>query len=120
MTRIPTARKATGKVANNFAIIGALALLTLTVSTGHAATSPVRPQVETRADQVTAGPVYDALNADPIYFFRHVDVRVRKGVATLSGYVWDVQTIYRAREIAARVPGVTRVVDRMELEDSGA
>jgi osmotically-inducible protein OsmY len=50
------------------------------------------------------------------YERRHVDVNVRDGVATLSGYIWDPQAIYHAQKIAARVPNVTRVVDQMELE----
>ena len=69
-----------------------------------------------RADEVTAEQVHDALDADPIYYFRHVDVHARSGVVTLSGYVWDTHAIYRAQKIAARVPGVTRVIDQMELE----
>jgi osmotically-inducible protein OsmY len=120
MTSIPTPRKVAGKVTNTFATIGALALLTLTASTGLAASSPVRPHSESRTDAVTAEQVYAVLNADPIYYFRHVDVSVRDGVATLSGYVWEPQAIYHAQEIAARVPGVTRVVDQMELEREGA
>jgi osmotically-inducible protein OsmY len=115
MTSIPTPKKVAGKVTNTFATIGALALLTLTASTGLAATSP-----ESRTDAVTAEQVYAVLNADPIYYFRHVDVNVRDGVATLSGYVWDQPAIYHAQKITARVPGVTRVVDQMELEREGA
>jgi osmotically-inducible protein OsmY len=80
----------------------------------------VRPYSERRTDAVTAEQVYAALNADPIYYFRHVDVNVRDGVATLSGYVWVPQAIYHAQKIAARVPGVTRVVDQMELVREGA
>jgi BON domain len=60
--------------------------------------------------------VYDALNADPTYFFRHVDAQVDHGVVTLGGYVWSTPAIYRAEKIAARVPAVTRVVGQMELE----
>jgi len=89
-------------------------------STGHAASSPVRPHPERRSDAVTAEEVYAVLNADPIYYFRHVDVDVRDGVATLSGYVRDPQAIYRAQKIAERVLGVTRVVDQMELVREGA
>jgi osmotically-inducible protein OsmY len=36
-------------------------------------------------------------------------------VVTLSGYVWEPQELYRARELIARVPGVARVVNQMEL-----
>jgi hypothetical protein len=115
MNSIPTPRKVAGKVTNTFATIGALALLTLTASTGLAVTSPVRPHT----DVVTAEQVYAALNADPIYYFRHVDVDVENGVVTLSGYVWDTPALYHAQRIAAHVPGVTRVVDQMELEREG-
>ena len=112
MTPARTRSKAARRIANNFATITALAL----VSTGCAAGPPVSPHPERRTAEVTAGQVYDALNADPIYYFRHVGVHVQDGVVTLSGYVWEPRDIYRAREVAARVPGVTRVVDQMEIE----
>jgi osmotically-inducible protein OsmY len=54
--------------------------------------------------------VTSALNADPHHFFRHVDVRVDNGVATLSGFVHSSSSIFRARTIASGVPGVTRVL----------
>jgi osmotically-inducible protein OsmY len=67
-----------------------------------------------------ADSVYAALNADPAYFYRHVDVRVEDGVADLSGYVWSTEAIYRAREITRQVSGVTRVVtSHLELEREG-
>jgi osmotically-inducible protein OsmY len=111
MTNIPAPKKVGGKVTNTFAVIGA-ALLTLTASTVHAYS-------DRQTDAVTAEQVYAVLNADQIYYFRHVDVNVRNGVATLSRYVWEPQAIYRAQKIAARVPGVTRVVDQMELGREG-
>jgi len=71
-------------------------------------------------EEAVANYIYAQLNADPIYYFRHVDVRVDEGVATLSGYVWDTQAIYRARKIASEVPGVTQVVtSNLELERNG-
>lgn len=64
--------------------------------------------------------VYAALNADPNYFYRHVNVRANAGVVTLSGYVWSQPAITRAREIAGKTPGVTRVVTgELELERNG-
>lgn len=72
------------------------------------------------ADDVLASSIYAALNADPIYYFRHVDVKVHHGVAQLSGYVWSTDAIYRARAIAAHTKGVTRVVsNQLELERNG-
>jgi len=94
------------------------------------ATTP--PPVQPAADQAARDQKRDAqdivadyitaqLNADPWYFYRHVSVSVdAEGVATLSGYVWDAQAIYRARRIASAVPGVTRVVtNQLELERNG-
>jgi osmotically-inducible protein OsmY len=71
-------------------------------------------------DEILANTVYSALNADPIYYFRHVDVMVDNGVAHLSGYVWSTDAIYQARKIAMNVPGVTGVsTNQLELERNG-
>jgi hypothetical protein len=65
-------------------------------------------------------PIYSELNADPIYYFRHVDVQVDNGVAHLSGFVWSADAIYQARKIALKVPGVTGVsTTHLELERNG-
>jgi BON domain-containing protein len=83
-------------------------------------TPPAAPPVQSGVDLVVADRVYQALNADPVYFFRHVDVRVSNGVADISGYVWTTDAIYRARQIARGVPGVKRVVtSHLELEREG-
>jgi osmotically-inducible protein OsmY len=83
------------------------------------ATASVRAELGA-TDEVLANAVYSDLNADPKYYFRHVDVRVDNGVAHLSGYVWSTDAIYRARTIARNVPGVTGVVtSQLELERNG-
>lgn len=87
-----------------------------------ASTAPIRPpsSAQSSADEGLANTVYLALNADPVYFYRHVDVAVDNGVADLSGYVWSADAIYRARQIASNVRGVTRVVtNHLELERNG-
>ena len=72
------------------------------------------------SDEILANTVYSELNADPIYYFRHVDVRVDNGVAHLSGYVWSTDAIYRARRVAGNVPGITGVMtNQLELERNG-
>jgi osmotically-inducible protein OsmY len=114
---IRAGKRAVRKALNTFANIIVAALLTLTVSTGYAATPPLRPETDRQADRVITEQVCDALAADPIHYFRHVDVYVRDGVATLSGYVWEPQEIYRARELTARVPRVVRVLNQIELKD---
>ncbi len=97
----------------------ALALALVTVTVTSCSTSPPRSAEQARADEATAVRVYAALNADPIYFFRHVDVRVYSGVAHLSGFIWTSDALFKAKEITAKVPGVTGVVDEMELEREG-
>jgi osmotically-inducible protein OsmY len=71
-------------------------------------------------DEILANTVYSELNADPRYYFRHVEVRVDNGVADLSGYVWSTDAIYAARKIARTVPGVTAVrTSQLQLERNG-
>lgn len=87
----------------------------------QAAAPPTAPQaapptaqpaqaVADTSDEALTKAIQAALDADPHHFFRHVDVRVDNGVATLSGFVNSSQAINRARTIAGNVPGVTRVV----------
>jgi osmotically-inducible protein OsmY len=85
---------------------------------GCASAPPKSPEQE-RADAATAERVYAALDQNPIYYFRDVEVSVDYGVAQLSGYVWTTDALYHAQEIARRVPGVTGVTDAMELERQG-
>jgi len=61
------------------------------------------------SDEAITKAIQSALNADRRHFFRHVDVRVDNGVATLSGFVHSSSSIFRARTIASQVPGVTSV-----------
>jgi BON domain len=73
-------------------------------------TMPQEPTAQTAADRAVAHRISVAMNSDPYYYFEHVDVRVEDGVAMLTGYVWTADALYRARQIARGVPGVTRVV----------
>jgi osmotically-inducible protein OsmY len=95
-------------------LIAAIALLVYCSSASPQAAAPPTGQpaqeVAGTTDEALTKAVYSALNADPNYYFRHVTVRVDKGVAKLSGYVDSSGAIYRARAIAGKVPGVTRVV----------
>ena len=104
-----------------------IAVATLTVSCASAPPTPPAPPAAQSmrselgaTDEILANAVYSQLNADPIYYFRHVDVRVDNGVADLSGFVWSADAIYRARKIAINVTGVTGVRTRqLQLERNG-
>ena len=85
----------------------------------HASTPPAAPPaqgVADTSDEALTKAIQAGLDADPHHFFRHVDVRVDNGVATLSGFVHSSQSINRARTIAGNVPGVTRVVSNLTLQ----
>jgi osmotically-inducible protein OsmY len=104
-----------------------IAAATLTVSCAMAPRERSRAPVagsegagEAPTNDALANAVYSRLNADPVYYFRHVDVSVDHGIANLSGYVWSTEAIYHARYIAQSVPGVTGVVtSQLELERNG-
>ena len=68
------------------------------------------PNVAGTSDEDLTKAITASLNADPHHFFRHVNVRVDNGVATLSGFVHSSSSIFRARTLAQNVTGVTRVV----------
>jgi osmotically-inducible protein OsmY len=111
---------ALSKVPDLLATVGVSGVLTLMLSTGSVAATPSFSRAgATPTDGPTAEQVYEALNADPTDYFRHVDVQVRHGVVTLSGYVWSTPALYRAEKITTGIPGVTRVVDQLELERDG-
>ncbi len=73
------------------------------------ASAPPPAAASESSDAALTQAVYAALKADPNYFFRHVNVRVDQGVANLSGYVDSGAAINRARTVAGKVPGITRV-----------
>jgi osmotically-inducible protein OsmY len=78
---------------------------------------PTGHDVAGTTDEALTKAIYSALEADPNHYFRHVTVRVDKGVATLGGFVHSSSSIYRARTIASKVPGVTHVVtSNLQLE----
>jgi len=95
-----------------------LAACAVVAAAACSSTPPKSPEQE-RADAATAERVSAALEANPIYYFRDVEVSVDYGVANLSGYVWTTDALYAAQGIAGKVPGVTAVRDTMELERQG-
>ena len=99
--------------------VGAYAILVSFAAVAACASAPPKSPEQERADAATAERVLAALETNPIYYFRDVEVSVDYGVARLSGYVWTTDALYAAQNIARRVPGVTGVQDTMELERQG-
>ena len=107
-------RMETEKMTRTSALIVAIAL---SVYCSSASPQPAAPptgqpaqEAAATSDEALTKSIRSALDADPNHYFRHVNVRVDNGVANLSGFVWSSQAINRARTIASKVPGVTRVV----------
>ena len=83
------------------------------------ATAPIKSPAEQQADHETTNRVQFALNADKLLFARHITVNADNGVVLLGGYVWTQPELEEALRIAGSVPGVTKVVDRMEIDRAG-
>src|SRR5579864_6846574 len=71
------------------------------------------------ADKATADRVKAALQSDPKSYYRHVTVVAQNGVVTLGGFVTGEASQAKAKEIAAGVQGVSKVVDQTELQPKG-
>jgi osmotically-inducible protein OsmY len=101
--------------------IGLLIGTTLSAACGLLAcsTAPPRTDSERAADAAAAAQVEAALNADPRIFARHIDVKVDGSVVHLGGYVWSDNEFLFAKNDAAAVPGITTVVNQMELMRGG-
>ncbi len=82
-------------------------------------TAPRKTSEQLMADKETKEAVEYALNSDRILYARHITVRTDNGVVHLGGWVWNDDDMYEAQRIAETVPGVTKVVDEMELEREG-
>jgi osmotically-inducible protein OsmY len=98
-------------------LLAGLAAVLLTVA---CASAPPKSAAKVQADRVLADKVENALDTDPVYFFRHVDVQADDGKVSLSGYVWSNASIAQAERVASHVRGVTSVSDQLELERAGS
>ena len=83
------------------------------------ASGPPKSTSQEQADKVMAERVEAALNADRALFAKHITAHANNGVVRLTGYVWESSDFDEAKFIAAGVPGVTSVVNDLELNRNG-
>ena len=95
-----------------------LALVVLGAASG-CALGPPRTESEKQVDKETADRVLAALNADEDLYAQHISVHADRGKVRLTGYVWTQPELLEALRVAGLVPGVTGVVDDLELERGG-
>lgn len=79
----------------------------------------VRTPEQRATDAALALQVERALAQDPNIYARHIDVDADGGIVRLSGFVWAADDYYEAQRVAAKVPGVVRVVDQLEMVVGG-
>ena len=83
------------------------------------ASGPPKTDAQQQADKVMAERVEAALNADKSLFAKHITAHADNGVVRLTGHVWEASDFEEAVFIAGGVPGVTRVVNDLELNRNG-
>ena len=83
------------------------------------ASGPAKTDSQVEADKVMAERVEAALNADKALFAKHITAHADNGVVRLTGYVWEPTDFDEANYIASNVPGVTKVVNDLELNRNG-
>src|SRR6516225_3169259 len=97
------------------------AAVAVAVSFGVAACASAPPETEAQAqaNKVMAERVEAALNADKSLFAKHITAHADNGVVRLTGYVWEPTDFDEAVFVAQGVPGVTHVVNDLELNRNG-
>jgi osmotically-inducible protein OsmY len=89
------------------------------VCSAAACVAPRKSAEQLSADRDTADRVQSEFTADKTLYSRHITVRADAGVVTLGGYAWTPEEIVQAQQDAERASGVTKVVNRIEV-DRGA
>jgi len=83
------------------------------------ASGPPKTESQVQADKVMSERVEAALNADRSLFAKHITAHADNGVVRLTGYIWEASDFEEANYIASNVPGVTKVVNDLELNRNG-
>jgi osmotically-inducible protein OsmY len=83
------------------------------------ASGPPKTDAQVQADKVMVERVEAALNADRSLFAKHITAHADNGVVRLTGFVWESGDFAEATYVASNVPGVTRVVNDLELNRNG-
>jgi osmotically-inducible protein OsmY len=96
-------------------LIRALVIAALTFAPGCSSAPPESP-AQARADEATARRLYAALESDRLHLYIGLDVRVRAGVAYINAITVDPAVRDAATEIARGVPGVTKVVNEIDVQ----
>ena len=78
-----------------------------------------KTDAQLQADRELGERVEAALNADKQLFAKHITAHADNGIVRLTGYVWEAGDFDEANFVAENVPGVTKVVNDLELNRNG-
>ena len=97
------------------------AVVAVAVACGAAAcaSGPPKSDSQLQSDKELAERVEAALNADKQLFAKHITAHADNGIVRLTGYVWEATDFDEANFVAENVPGVTKVVNDLELNRNG-
>jgi osmotically-inducible protein OsmY len=87
---------------------------TMILGLGCSSTPPESPE-QAQTDEATARRVYSALESDRLHLYIGLDVQVRDSVVYISALTFDPTVRDAATDIARRVPGVTKVVNEIDV-----
>ena len=104
--------KCTNRYLINMLLVGGLALGVVGCSSG----TPDRTSGQVKNDHQIASRVEEDLKEAPTFKFPDVKANVFKSSVQLTGFVETEEQRHRAADIAARVPGVTQVINNILIK----
>jgi len=81
--------------------------------------APPKSDSQKAEDKAMGERVEAALNADKGLYAKHITAHADGGVVTLTGLVWESTDFEEATFVTENVPGVTKVVNDLELQRNG-
>lgn len=93
--------------------------MAVTCALAACASAPARSTSQQAEDKAVAERVEAALNSDKALYAKHITAHADNGVVSLTGYVWESSDFEEAVFVAENVPGVTKVINQLELNRNG-
>jgi len=106
-------------VKKSFSLAGAAVAVAVSCALAACASAPAKSTSQQAEDKAVGERVEAALNADKGLYAKHITAHADGGVVTLSGFVWESNDFEEAVFVAENVPGVTKVVNELELNRNG-
>jgi osmotically-inducible protein OsmY len=100
------------------AVRGAVVVAVALGATACSTSRDTRTADEREQDRAIVERAKAMLEADPTVYAAHIDITAKRGVVSLGGWVMSDAESRAAKLDIARVPGVRRVDDRIDVQDA--